>query len=130
MASASPPSARGSCARARTSTPCSRVATAASSHGSRAWTRCRSARSIRAARPHADRLAQKSGVRSQESGVRSAARKELWMGGLFNIDWHKIFVPDTPVLEIFLRGTLVYLALFALLRFVLKREAGTIGITD
>ena len=52
------------------------------------------------------------------------------MDRLFNIDWQKVIVPDTPVLEIFLRGTLVYLALFALLRFVLKRETGTVGITD
>jgi uncharacterized membrane protein YcaP (DUF421 family) len=45
-------------------------------------------------------------------------------------DWSEIFVPDTPLLEIIIRGTIMYLALFALLRFVLKRQAGTIGITD
>jgi len=34
------------------------------------------------------------------------------------------------MLEIFLRGTIMYLALFAMLRVVLKREAGAIGVTD
>lgn len=38
-------------------------------------------------------------------------------------------LPEIP-LELFLRGSLIYLALFALLRFVLKREAGAVGITD
>lgn len=47
-----------------------------------------------------------------------------------SVDWARIFVPDTPLLEIFIRGTLMYLALFALLRFVLRREAGALGITD
>ena len=39
-------------------------------------------------------------------------------------------MPDTPVLEIFVRGTVMYLALFTLLRVILRREAGNIGITD
>ena len=46
------------------------------------------------------------------------------------INWQKMFVPDTPLLEIFIRGTLMYLAIFVLLRVVLKRESGTLGITD
>ena len=49
---------------------------------------------------------------------------------LFSVDWGKLLIPSTPLLEIFLRGTLVYLALFLMLRFVLKRESGTLGITD
>ncbi|HEX2981271.1 MAG TPA: hypothetical protein VHO48_13460, partial [Anaerolineaceae bacterium] len=47
-----------------------------------------------------------------------------------NIDWVKIFTPDTPILEIFVRGSVMYLALFVLLRVILKREAGTVGISD
>lgn len=39
-------------------------------------------------------------------------------------------MPSTPLVEILVRGSLVYLALFALLRFVLKRETGTLGTTD
>jgi uncharacterized membrane protein YcaP (DUF421 family) len=53
------------------------------------------------------------------------------MAGLFDeIDWETIFSPSTPLLEIFLRGTIVYLSLFVLLRVILKRESGTVGITD
>jgi uncharacterized membrane protein YcaP (DUF421 family) len=47
-----------------------------------------------------------------------------------HVDWQGVFLPNTPLLEIFLRGTIVYLALFLMLRVVLKREAGTVGITD
>lgn len=52
------------------------------------------------------------------------------MEWLFDVDWAKTFLPDTPLLEIFLRGTLTYLALFFLLRIVLKRESGGMGVTD
>lgn len=45
-------------------------------------------------------------------------------------DWTQIFAPTTPLLETFVRGTVVYLALFLMLRFIAKREAGTMGITD
>jgi uncharacterized membrane protein YcaP (DUF421 family) len=46
------------------------------------------------------------------------------------INWHDIFFSTTPILEIFIRGTIVYLGLFLLLRLVLKRESGAVGITD
>ncbi len=45
------------------------------------------------------------------------------------IDWHALFVPSVHVLEIVLRGTLVYLFLVALFR-LLRREAGAIGTPD
>lgn len=45
------------------------------------------------------------------------------------MDWQSIFLPSLPLAEIFLRGTIVYLFLFLLLRF-LRREAGEIGISD
>jgi uncharacterized membrane protein YcaP (DUF421 family) len=47
-----------------------------------------------------------------------------------DIDWAEVLLPGTPVLEILVRGSLMYLALFALLRFVLRRETGSLGITD
>lgn len=47
-----------------------------------------------------------------------------------NIDWKAVFLPDTPLLEIILRGSVMYLALFILLRVILKRQSGTLGITD
>jgi uncharacterized membrane protein YcaP (DUF421 family) len=45
------------------------------------------------------------------------------------MDWDSIFVPTLPLAEIVLRGTMVYLGLFFMLR-VLRREAGDIGISD
>lgn len=52
------------------------------------------------------------------------------MENFLNLDWGAIFLPETPILEIFLRGTFIYLSLFFMLRFALKREASGIGITD
>jgi uncharacterized membrane protein YcaP (DUF421 family) len=49
------------------------------------------------------------------------------MGG---IDWARMFAFSTPPLEIVVRGTVMYLALFAMLRFILRRETGSLGITD
>lgn len=50
---------------------------------------------------------------------------------MFNdIDWRSIFLPDVSVVEIVLRGSLMYLAIFVLLRLVLKRQIGTLGTTD
>jgi uncharacterized membrane protein YcaP (DUF421 family) len=46
------------------------------------------------------------------------------------IDWHKLFVPTGNPLEIVIRGTVVYLALFLMLRLVLKRQAGAMSVTD
>jgi uncharacterized membrane protein YcaP (DUF421 family) len=51
------------------------------------------------------------------------------MDRLFQIDWTALFIPTVPLVEIILRGTLVYLLLFAVLR-VLRREAGGLGIAD
>lgn len=46
-----------------------------------------------------------------------------------SIDWNAIFVPSLHVGELVLRGTLMYLFLFFLMR-VLRREAGQLGISD
>jgi len=46
------------------------------------------------------------------------------------INWKAVFLPDTPLLEIIIRGSAMYLALFILLRVILKRQSGTLGITD
>jgi uncharacterized membrane protein YcaP (DUF421 family) len=47
-----------------------------------------------------------------------------------DVDLAKIFLPDTPLLEIVLRGTVTYLALFVMLRVIGKRQAGGVGVTD
>lgn len=51
------------------------------------------------------------------------------MSTLALIDWNSVFRPSVSLLEIFIRGSIVYLAIFALFRF-LKREAGSVGIAD
>ena len=51
------------------------------------------------------------------------------MDYIFNIDWEHTFAPQTPLLEIFLRGTLTYLALYLMLRFS-ARKSGSISTTD
>jgi uncharacterized membrane protein YcaP (DUF421 family) len=48
---------------------------------------------------------------------------------LFGIDWRALFVPQASPIEIVLRGTVIYLGLFALLRLLL-RGAGTVGVAD
>lgn len=52
------------------------------------------------------------------------------MHWLIGLNWHDMFVPDTSVLEILIRGTVMYLALFTLLRVVLKRQRGGVAFTD
>jgi hypothetical protein len=52
------------------------------------------------------------------------------MDWLLDINWRNTFVPDVAMLEIVMRGTIVYLALFFLLWMVLKRQSGGMGVTD
>jgi uncharacterized membrane protein YcaP (DUF421 family) len=52
------------------------------------------------------------------------------MSLISGIDWENLFLPQTPLLETIIRGTVVYLVLFLMLRVVLKRESGSVGITD
>ena len=51
------------------------------------------------------------------------------MERLLNIDWNSMFVPTGPILEVLVRGTIMYLGLFALLR-VFRRQSGAIGTAD
>jgi uncharacterized membrane protein YcaP (DUF421 family) len=48
----------------------------------------------------------------------------------YPMDWKSIFLPQTPLLEIILRGSLTYIMLFVLLRMILKRQTGSLGMTD
>src|SRR4028118_1417726 len=50
--------------------------------------------------------------------------------GFSEIDWHELFVPQMPLAGVILRGTLTYIMLFVVLRFLLKRQSGVIGIAD
>jgi len=52
------------------------------------------------------------------------------MDQLFAIDWRSVFVPQHSLLEAVIRGTLIYLAIFVMLRIVLRRQVGAIGTSD
>jgi uncharacterized membrane protein YcaP (DUF421 family) len=53
------------------------------------------------------------------------------VGELFGgVDWHAVFTPTVPLMELVVRGTIMYFVLFGLLRLVPKRQAGAIGMTD
>jgi uncharacterized membrane protein YcaP (DUF421 family) len=47
-----------------------------------------------------------------------------------DVDWRELFDPSTPLIETFIRGTVTYLSLFFLLRFIARREAASVSITD
>lgn len=47
-----------------------------------------------------------------------------------SVDWATVFLPDTPILEIVVRGSIMYLALFWLMRGILKRVASSISMAD
>jgi uncharacterized membrane protein YcaP (DUF421 family) len=47
-----------------------------------------------------------------------------------SIDWNSVFVPTLGIAEIILRGSIIYLGLFAALRFMGRRQAGSFGPAD
>lgn len=51
---------------------------------------------------------------------------ERWV----RIDWQNLFAPTLSPVEVTVRGTVIYLLLFLILRFFLKRQSGVIGIAD
>ena len=48
---------------------------------------------------------------------------------MFDIDWRSMFVPTESILEVVIRGTIMYLGMFTLLR-IFRRQAGSVGIAD
>lgn len=46
------------------------------------------------------------------------------------MDWSHLFAFTVSPWELMLRGTLLYWFLFLIFRFVLRRDAGSIGVTD
>ena len=48
------------------------------------------------------------------------------MSELFNVDWHAMFVPAIGLAEVVLRGSIMYLALFAILRFNRAATSGAL----
>ncbi|HEY1378222.1 MAG TPA: YetF domain-containing protein [Gemmataceae bacterium] len=52
------------------------------------------------------------------------------MDALFHVNWHQLLVPKLSLLEIVLRGVVIYVGLCLLLRVVLKRQAGKVSLSD
>ena len=52
------------------------------------------------------------------------------MDWLWRVDWTGLYEPKHALLDVFLRGTIMYLMIFVLLRLVVRRQIGGIGITD
>lgn len=52
------------------------------------------------------------------------------MNAFLNIDWTELFIPSLPVMEMIIRGTLVYWFLFLIFRLVIKRDIGSLAVTD
>jgi uncharacterized membrane protein YcaP (DUF421 family) len=49
---------------------------------------------------------------------------------LVNVGWHDLFVPTHSIAEMVVRGTLMYLGLFLIFRFIVGRQSSAIGIAD
>lgn len=45
------------------------------------------------------------------------------------VDWHKMFVPSVSLLELVLRGSIMYLAILAAMR-IFRRQAGSLSTAD
>jgi len=49
---------------------------------------------------------------------------------MFEIDWQHLFGFEKSLLELLIRGTFMYWFLFAMFRFVMRRDVGAIGVAD
>jgi hypothetical protein len=47
-----------------------------------------------------------------------------------SVDWVDVFAPQAPLIETFVRGSLLYLGLVVMLRLTPAREAGAVGTPD
>jgi uncharacterized membrane protein YcaP (DUF421 family) len=45
----------------------------------------------------------------------------------FSVDWQSVSVPGMGLAEVIIRGSIMYLCMFAILRFVGRRQAGHFG---
>lgn len=57
--------------------------------------------------------------------MRMAMRMDTW-----RLDWTQLFVPSGSLVEIMVRGTVLYLSLFVLLRILPRRQIGSLGVSD
>ena len=47
-----------------------------------------------------------------------------------SVDWKSVFVPAIGIAEIIVRGSIMYLGLFAIMRFIGRHQAGHFGPAD
>jgi uncharacterized membrane protein YcaP (DUF421 family) len=47
-----------------------------------------------------------------------------------NLDWTSLFVPTTPLIELIVRGTVMYFALLFALRLLVRRHIGSLTLMD
>lgn len=47
-----------------------------------------------------------------------------------SVDWPAVFSVKIPLLELFARGTAMYLVLFAALRILVRRHIGSLSLMD
>jgi uncharacterized membrane protein YcaP (DUF421 family) len=52
-----------------------------------------------------------------------------WYEKILKVDWSSVFETKESLLEIFIRGSVMYLVMFVLLR-IFRRQAGSVGIAD
>ncbi len=52
------------------------------------------------------------------------------LDALTNVEWRELFVPAHSIAEMIVRGTLMYLGLFLIFRFVVGRQSSSIGLAD
>ena len=49
---------------------------------------------------------------------------------MLEVDWHQLFVPNTSLVEIFIRGSVIYLVLFTVMRALPRRQVGGLAASD
>jgi uncharacterized membrane protein YcaP (DUF421 family) len=63
-------------------------------------------------------------------GVREADLSEGTVVELFPPDWLSVLAPETPVLELLARGTVLYFGLLVLVRLMPRRTGGELAMMD
>jgi len=52
------------------------------------------------------------------------------LDAIARVDWAEMFIPTHSLAEMVIRGTLMYLGIFLIFRFIVGRQASSIGIAD
>ena len=52
------------------------------------------------------------------------------LDAIARVDWAEMFIPTHSLAEMVIRGTLMYLGIFLIFRFIVGRQSSSIGIAD